>query len=97
MHPDFKKNINHQRTGPDPVALALQALAWILAEPERSDRLLALTGLQPAELRARAAEPGLLAAVLAYLEGHEPDLIACAAALAVDPAVLVAAHGQLEA
>lgn len=77
-------------------ALALQALAWTLGDSHRANRLLDLTGLDPAELRARAAEPSLLAAVLGFLEAHEPDLLACADALDVPPADLVAARRELE-
>lgn len=77
-------------------ALALAALAWTVAEPSRAERLLALTGLDPAGLRARAGEPALLGAVLGFLESHEPDLIACADALGVPPEALVRARGQLE-
>jgi len=87
----------HQRTASDPVALALGALGWVVADPDRSGRLLALTGLDPAELRARAGEPVLLAAVLAFLEAHEADLVACADALSVAPEALVDARGRLEA
>lgn len=80
----------------DPIALALRALAFVLADTHRAERLLALTGLGAGELRARAAEPALLAAVLAFLESHEPDLIAAADALDVPPAALVAARATLE-
>lgn len=79
------------------VALALSALVWSLGEPERAARLLGLTGLTPADLRARATEPALLAAILAFLEAHEPDLIACAAAIDSTPAALVRARMELEA
>ena len=81
----------------DPVALALRALAWTLAEQARADRMLALTGLTGDELRARATEPAVLAALLAFLEAHEPDLIACAAALDLPPTALVKAREALEA
>ncbi|WP_136163126.1 DUF3572 family protein [Sphingomonas flavalba] len=81
---------------PDPTATGLAALAWTLAEPERAARLLALTGLTPEELRRRADAPAVLAAVLAFLEAHEPDLIACAEALSAAPETLVAARAALE-
>lgn len=81
----------------DPAILALGALAWILADQPRADRLLALTGLSPDDLRARAADPGVLAAVLAFLEAHEPDLVACAEALDCKPERLVGARMDLEA
>jgi hypothetical protein len=77
-------------------ALALQALVWTLGEPARASRLLDLTGLDPAALRARAGEPVLLAATLGFLEAHEPDLVACAEALDVRPTDLVAARAMLE-
>jgi hypothetical protein len=81
---------------PDAETLALSALGWTLAEPERAQRLLALTGLTPEDLRERLGEPGLLSAVLGFLEAHEPDLLACAEALDVGPSALVAARRRLE-
>lgn len=85
-----------ETNGDDAQAMALQALAWTLGEPARAERLLTLTGLDPAALRARAGEPAVLAATLAFLESHEPDLVACAAALDVKPAVLVTARARLD-
>ena len=81
----------------DPVALALRALAWAVGEQARADRMLALTGLTGDDLRERATEPAVLAAVLGFLEAYEPDLIACAEALEVLPAQLVLARERLEA
>ncbi|HJO67165.1 DUF3572 family protein [Sphingomonas sanguinis] len=78
------------------MALALQALVWTLQSPSRAERLLALTGLSVEELRAGAGEPGVLAAILSFLEGHEADLIACAEDLDVRPEALVAARRILE-
>jgi hypothetical protein len=80
----------------DDEALALGALGWTLSEEARASRLLALTGLTPDLLRERLGDRELLAAVLRFLEGHEPDLIACAGELGVSPARLVAARGGLE-
>jgi hypothetical protein len=77
-------------------AVALHALGWTLAEPDRAERLLATTGLTPADLRARIEHPQMLAAVLGFLLAHEPDLIACATALDEAPETLVAAHSLLE-
>ena len=80
----------------DPQTLALSALGWALADDGRAQRLLALTGLTADDLRERLGDPTLLAAVLGFLEAHEPDLIACAEALGVPPAELVDARGRLE-
>ena len=80
----------------DPEALALAALGWALSDQQRAERLLALTGLTPDGLRARLGEPGLLAAILGFLESYEPDLIACAEAIGTTPERLVSARRRLE-
>jgi hypothetical protein len=79
----------------DAQALALGALGWVLADEGRAERLLALTGLTPDALRGGLGDPGVLGAVLDFLGGHEPDLIAAAAALATEPATLMAARERL--
>ena len=81
----------------NPETMALAALGWALSEPTRAQRLLALTGLEPADLRDRLGDPSLLAAILRFLEGHEPDLLACAEELSLKPAELVEARRRLEA
>ncbi len=80
----------------DPEALALSALGWCLSDQARAERLLALTGLTPDDLRARLGEQAVLAAILGFLEQHEPDLVACAEALGVSPSVLVDARRRLD-
>lgn len=67
----------------------------MLAEPDRADRLLALTGLTPEVLRARLTDRAVLAAVLDYLANHEPDLVLAADALNVAPATLTKARAEL--
>ena len=81
---------NHAET------LALSALAATLTDERRAQRFLDLSGIDTEELRRRAAEPALLAAVLRFLEAHEPDLIAVAEAIGAKPADLVAAREVLE-
>jgi hypothetical protein len=80
----------------DPLALGLAALAATLADQRRAQRFLDLTGIGTDELRRRAAEPGLLAAVIRFLEAHEPDLLAVAKQLGARPEQLVQARRQLE-
>jgi hypothetical protein len=87
---------NPPPTAEDDAVLALSALAWTLGDPARAARLLALTGLDPADLRARAGEPAVLAATIGFLAAYEPDLIACAAALEVEPARLAALQEGLQ-
>jgi hypothetical protein len=84
-------------TNEDASALALRALVWTLSEPDRANRLLDVTGLTPTDLRTRASDRAVLAAILGFLENHEPDLVACAGALETTPATLVAARGELDA
>lgn len=78
------------------IVTALSALGWIVQEPARADRLLALTGLSPETLREGAGNPSILASLLHYLEAYEPDLIACAEALGIEPTALVRARTTLE-
>lgn len=80
----------------DPVALALGALASTLGDERRAQRFLDLTGIGTQELRIRAGEPALLAALIRFLEAHEPDLVAVAEELGVSPELLVQARHELE-
>lgn len=80
----------------DDEALALGALGWTLSDDKRAARLLALTGVTPELLRERLEDRAFLAAVIAFLEAYEPDLVACADELGVAPARLVAARAGLE-
>lgn len=76
--------------------MALLALAAALSDERRAKRFLDLTGIGTDELRARAAEPALLAALIRFLEAHEPDLLVVAEAMGVKPEALVTARRELE-
>ena len=52
--------------------LGLEALTWLTAQPEALARFFAVSGLGASDLRARASEPDLLAAVVDYLLSQEP-------------------------
>lgn len=77
-------------------ALALRALGWILADEPRAERLLGMTGLTPGGLRGALGERATLAAILAFLTAHEPDLVACGEALDIGPDAIAAAAHRLE-
>ncbi len=83
----------------DAEALALSAMAATLTDERRAQRFLDLTGLDVNELRSRAVagDRSLLGATIAFLESHEPDLVAVAEAIGSTPAELVAARERLEA
>ena len=86
-----------RRSSPnDAVALALNALAATLGDERRARRFLDLTGIGTDELRARAGESSLLAALLRFLEAHEPDLLDVADEVGVRPQALVEARHELE-
>ena len=75
--------------------VAIDALGFIAAEPERLARFLALSGLGPHNLRQAATSPGFLAAVLDHLAADEPLLLAFAAAQGIDPAAVTRARDRL--
>ena len=84
------------QTPNDPYALALAALAATLSDERRALRFLDLTGIGTDELRRRANEPGLLAALIGFLEAHEPDLLSVSGEIGVSADALVAARRQIE-
>ena len=75
--------------------LAIEALNFLAAEPERLDRFLALSGIGLENLRAAAAEPGFLAAILAHLAADEKLLLAFAAQSGHDASLALQAHDLL--
>lgn len=79
----------------DDETLALRLVGWIVADSARADRMMGLTGLDPASLRASLSDPATLGALMDFVIGHEPDLLACAEALDISPAKLVAARQRL--
>ncbi len=83
-------------TPTDAHALALAALAATLTDERRARRFLDLTGIGTDELRDRLGEPALLAALIGFLEAHEPDLVAVSEQVGIKPEALVAARRELE-
>ncbi len=80
----------------DAAVLALRALAATLGDERLAQRFISLSGFDPPELRQRAAQPAVLAALLRFLEDNEPDLLSVAQAMEVEPKALVAARKELE-
>ena len=58
--------------------MAIQALTFIAADPDRLGRFLAATGIGPGDIRAAAREPLFLAGVLDHIAGDEKLLLAFA-------------------
>lgn len=65
--------------------MAVSALAFVAAEPERLGRFLAISGLGPDTIRAAARDPHFLAGVLEYVEADERLLVEFASEAGVDP------------
>ena len=68
----------------------------MLTDERRAQRFLDLTGLTPQQLRGRIETPALQLSVLEFLCAHEPDLLAAAESLDVEPAAIAAARERLE-
>ena len=81
-------------TGPDSEVLAIAILSWLASEPELLSRFLALTGVDPSDLRAAAGNRGFLAALVEFLMGHEPTLMAFCEATGTKPEQVVRAHAS---
>jgi len=73
-------------------ALAIAALDFIAAEPERLGRFLAMSGLGPQSIRAAAREPQFLLGVLDHVAADEPLLIAFAAENSIPPSAVMQAR-----
>jgi Protein of unknown function (DUF3572) len=75
--------------------MAVAALTFIAQDGERLGRFLALSGLEPENLREAAAEPGFLVGVLDYLSSDEALLLAFAANFQIDPTAIATAQRVL--
>ncbi|HEY0566599.1 MAG TPA: DUF3572 domain-containing protein [Xanthobacteraceae bacterium] len=71
---------------------AIQALGFLAGDPEELGRFLALTGIEPTEIRTAAQQPGFLAGVLDYICAHEPLLLAFARDGGFDPSDIARAR-----
>jgi hypothetical protein len=84
-----------ERTRGTAEALAIQALTFLAEEPERLGRFLAMTGIEPAQIRAAAREPGFLAGVLEHMLADQNLLLAFAHRGGFDPAEVARARQGL--
>jgi len=76
--------------------LAIQALAFIAAEPDRLARFLDTSGIAAAEIRAAAREVAFLAGVLEHMLGDESLLVAFAESAGIDPGEIARARVALD-
>ena len=76
-------------------AMAVEALNFLAAEPERFGAFLALSGIGPDEIRKAAAEPQFLAGVLEHVSGDERLLLDFAAQAQIKPDAVMRAVAAL--
>lgn len=76
-------------------ALAIQALTFLASDPEKLGTFLALSGIDPATLRALARHPDFLVGVLDHILSDDRLLIEFAAAAEVKPAHVGKARAAL--
>jgi hypothetical protein len=76
-------------------SLAVSALTFIAADPDRLNRFLGITGLGPDNLRTAAADPAFLGSVLDYLVADEKLLVEFAADAGLKPEAVARAHEAL--
>ena len=55
--------------------IAVAALTFVAGDPALLNRFLAISGINPGQIRAAASEPGFLAGVLQFIAAHEPTLL----------------------
>lgn len=65
--------------------IAIQALAYIAADPVLLPRFLSLTGITITDIRSAAEEPGFLGGVLGFVLAHEPTLLEFSAQSGIAP------------
>ena len=87
-----------QSASPDSArSLAVTALTFIAADPDRLSRFLGITGLGPDNLRTAAADPAFLGSVLDYLVADEALLVEFATDAGLKPEAVARAHQALRA
>ena len=75
--------------------VAIQALSFVAADPERLGTFLAESGIGPETLRTAAADPHFLAIVLDFVMRDDATVKAFASASQLHPTNIAAAHQAL--
>ncbi len=75
--------------------LAIDALGWLAGDEEALERFMALTGVDPGQLRQAAADPAFLTGVLDYFANDERLVVAYATHAGIPPERLLVARQVL--
>ena len=82
-------NSRHNTASAEETAGAI--LGWLASEPDMLGRFLALSGVQPNQLRNAVNDPGFLSGMIDFLMQHEPTLMAFCEATTTKPEAVAAA------
>ncbi|MET3854359.1 DUF3572 domain-containing protein [Rhizobium sp. OAE497] len=88
MQSNFKTSKQLAR---DPHETAIAVLGWLANEPDMFSRFLALTGVEPVQVRNAINDPGFLSGMLDFVMQHEPTAMAFCQATETPPEALTAA------
>ena len=91
MQSNFK---NPKKSAANPQETAIAVLGWLANEPDMFGRFLALTGVEPAQVRNAINEPAFLAGMLDFLMNHEPTLLAFCETSGIPPEAVAAASAH---
>ncbi|MGA1801411.1 DUF3572 domain-containing protein [Rhizobium sp. HT1-10] len=91
MQSNFKKPKGKDA---DPQEIAIAVLGWLASEPDMFGRFLAITGMEPSQLRNAVNEPSFLGGLLDFLMNHEPSLMAFCEASGTAPEAVMAASAH---
>ena len=75
--------------------LAIKALTFLAHSGEDLDRFMTLSGIAPTDLRSRAGDPEILAAVLDFMLSDDSRITTFCEEVAIDPRELHAARRAL--
>ena len=75
--------------------IAIHGLQFIAGDPEQLSRFVALTGIDPGEIRQLAGTTDFLVAILDFFLSDEPTLLAFTSSHNIDPTHIQAARQAL--
>src|ERR1700712_2253475 len=91
MQSNFKKS---KISSANPQDTAIAVLGWLANEPDMFGRFLALTGIEPSQVRGAVNNNDFLSGMLDFLMQHEPTLMAFCEATGTSPEAVAAASAH---
>ena len=85
----------HRMDRDDAETVALQALTYLVSDPQRLSRFLSLTGIGLEDLRSEAITAELQIATLEYMLSDESLLLTFCQEVGIEPMMIAPAHALL--